>query len=138
MKIVVVNGSPKGDVSVTMQYVAYIQKKFPEHTYEILNVAHNIRKIENDSAVFTQIMDHLRTADLVLWAFPLYYMLVCSQVQAVYRTHLRTKRAGCMYPENMPHHSRRQFISLTRLPTRIFMQSATISVCSISDFFLRR
>ena len=30
MKIVVLNGSPKGDISVTMQYVAYLKKKFPE------------------------------------------------------------------------------------------------------------
>ena len=50
MKIVVLNGSPKGDISVTMQYVAYIRKKFPEHKYEILNVAHEIRKIEKDTA----------------------------------------------------------------------------------------
>ena len=31
MKIIVLNGSPKGDISVTMQYVRFIQKKFPQH-----------------------------------------------------------------------------------------------------------
>jgi len=31
MKIVVLNGSPKGPVSVTMQYVSYIAKRHPEH-----------------------------------------------------------------------------------------------------------
>jgi len=79
MKIVVLNGSPKGDISVTMQYVAYIRKKFPEHSYEILNVAHEIRKIENDAAVWNKTLDRIRSADMVLWAFPLYYLLVCSQ-----------------------------------------------------------
>jgi hypothetical protein len=29
MKIVVLNGSPKGEDSITLQYVAYIQKHFP-------------------------------------------------------------------------------------------------------------
>jgi len=29
MKIIVLNGNPKGDTSVTMQYIAYIRKKFP-------------------------------------------------------------------------------------------------------------
>ena len=79
MKIVVLNGSPKGDISVTMQYVAYIRKKFPDYTYEILNVAQDIRKIEKDTAVWNKILDSIRSADIVLWAFPLYYMVVCSQ-----------------------------------------------------------
>ncbi|MCU0630827.1 MAG: NAD(P)H-dependent oxidoreductase [Methanoregulaceae archaeon] len=79
MNIVVLNGSPKGDISVTMQYVAYIRKKFPEHHYETLNVAHEIRKIENDPAAWDNILGSIRSADLVLWAFPLYYFLVCSQ-----------------------------------------------------------
>jgi multimeric flavodoxin WrbA len=79
MNIVVLNGSPKGDISVTMQYVAYIRKKFPEHSYEILNVAHEIRKIENDNAAWNKTLDSVRSADMVLWAFPLYYLLVSSQ-----------------------------------------------------------
>ena len=79
MKIVVLNGSPKGDVSVTMQYIAYIRKKFPDHSYEILNIAHEIKKIENDTAVWDRTLDSIRSADMVLWAFPLYYLVVCSQ-----------------------------------------------------------
>jgi multimeric flavodoxin WrbA len=79
MKVIVLNGSPKGDVSVTMQYVAYIQKKFPAHDYTIFNVAQDIRKIEKDGVVFGRILDTVRSADLVLWAFPLYYLLVSSQ-----------------------------------------------------------
>ncbi|MEI6839934.1 MAG: NAD(P)H-dependent oxidoreductase [Methanomicrobiales archaeon] len=79
MKIVVLNGSPKGDISVTMQYVAYIRKKFPQHSYEILNVAHELRKIENDTALWNRTLDSIRSADIILWAFPLYYLVVCSQ-----------------------------------------------------------
>ncbi len=79
MRIVVLNGSPKGDVSVTMQYVSYVRKKFPGHTYEILNIAQDIRKIEKDTATWNAVIDRIRSADLVLFAFPLYYLLVCSQ-----------------------------------------------------------
>ena len=79
MKIAVLNGSPKGDVSVTMQYIAYIRKKFPGHEYEILNVAQEIKKIEKDTAVWDRMIAGIRSADLVLWAFPLYFLLVCSQ-----------------------------------------------------------
>ncbi len=79
MKIVVLNGSPKWDLSVTMQYVAYLKKKFPEHTFETVNVAHEIKKIGKDSVYFAAILDRVRSADLVLWAFPLYVLLVPCQ-----------------------------------------------------------
>jgi NAD(P)H-dependent FMN reductase len=79
MKIVVLNGSPKGDVSVTMQYVAYLRKKFPGHDVEILNIAHEIKKIERDPATWDAVIAGIRSADLLLWAFPLYYLLVPSQ-----------------------------------------------------------
>ncbi|HVP97539.1 NAD(P)H-dependent oxidoreductase [Methanoregula sp.] len=79
MKILVLNGSPKGEVSVTMQYVVYLKKRFPEHSFETVSVAHEIKKIERDPAQFSAILGKVRSADLVLWAFPLYYMLVCAQ-----------------------------------------------------------
>jgi len=77
MKIIVLNGSPKGDVSVTMQYVHFIQKKFPQHELKILNISQRINAIENDDA-FRGIIDEVRSANGVLWAFPLYFLLVPS------------------------------------------------------------
>lgn len=79
MKIVVLNGSPKGDISVTMQYVAYIQKRLPQKKFEIINISQRIHKIEKDESTFQQIMEEIRSSDGVLWAFPLYFMLVPSQ-----------------------------------------------------------
>jgi multimeric flavodoxin WrbA len=79
MKIIVLNGSPKGDISVTMQYVAYIRKRFPQHELKIMNISQRIDKIEKDEPVFQGIMDEVRSSDGVLWAFPLYLLLVPSQ-----------------------------------------------------------
>ena len=79
MKITVLNGSPKGNLSVTMQYVNFIQKKFPHHELKILNIASQIKKIEKDTEAFQEIMDEVRSSDGVLWAFPLYVFLVSSQ-----------------------------------------------------------
>ncbi len=76
MKITVLNGSPKGETSVTMQYVRYIQKHFPEHELEIVHVAQQVKRIERDEATFGQIIDGIRASDGVLWAFPLYFCLV--------------------------------------------------------------
>jgi len=76
MKIAVLNGSPKGDVSVTMQYVAFIQKKFPGHELKILPVAQQINKLENSAQAFGDVMHEIQTSACVLWAFPLYIMHV--------------------------------------------------------------
>lgn len=79
MKIAVLNGSPKGDLSVTMQYVNFIQKKFPQYELKIFNIASQIKKIEKDQKTFQEVMDEVRSSEGVLWAFPLYYLLVPSQ-----------------------------------------------------------
>lgn len=79
MKITVLNGSPKGDLSVTLQYVNFIQKKFPHHELKIFNIASTIKKIEEDDKAFAEIMEEIGSSDGVLWTFPLYYLLVASQ-----------------------------------------------------------
>jgi multimeric flavodoxin WrbA len=78
MKITVLNGSPKGNVSVTMQYIYLLQRKFPQHELKILNIAQRIRRIENDAQAFRKITDEVKSSDGVLWAFPLYVFLVHS------------------------------------------------------------
>lgn len=77
MKIAVLNGSPKGvAVSTTMQYVHFIQKNFPNHQLKIINISQPIRKIEKNEPMFQKIIDDIKSSDAVLWAFPVYYMLV--------------------------------------------------------------
>jgi multimeric flavodoxin WrbA len=79
MTITILNGSPKGDQSVTMQYIAYLKKNSPEHQFVLLNVAANIRRLENDINFFNETMEKIRSADAVIWAFPVYILLVSSQ-----------------------------------------------------------
>ena len=79
MKIAVLNGSPKGQVSVTLQYVSFLQRKFPEIEFQILDVALKIKKLEEDDKFFEETIAQIAAADAVLWAFPLYVFLVSSQ-----------------------------------------------------------
>lgn len=76
MKITVLNGSPKGDLSVTMQYMNYIEKKFPKHNFTRFNVTSTIKKIEKDDKAFSEIIDSIKKSDGVVWAFPLYFLMV--------------------------------------------------------------
>lgn len=79
MKITVLNGSPKGDTSITMQYVHYMLKEFPDHDYTIHNISHRIKGIERDIKAFNEVIASVRNSGMVIWAFPLYYFLVPSQ-----------------------------------------------------------
>ena len=79
MKIAVLNGSPKGQISVTMQYVHFLEQIFPEIEFKYFDVALKIKKLEKDNKTFQEIIAGIASADAVLWAFPLYTLLVCSQ-----------------------------------------------------------
>lgn len=79
MKITVLNGSPKGDLSVTMQYIEYIQKCFPGNVMTTHNISQRIKSIEKDKKAFEAVLKDVRSSDLVIWAFPLYYFLIPSQ-----------------------------------------------------------
>ena len=79
MKIIVLNGSPKGDLSVTLQYVHFIQKKFPQHELKIIHISKNIKKIERDENAFQEIIDEVRSSDGVLWSFGLWILCVPAQ-----------------------------------------------------------
>ncbi len=79
MKIIVLNGSPKGNESATMQYILYIQKKYPQHELKILNIAQQIKKLEKNEDKFKEIIEDVKNSDGIIWGFPLYVMLVPSQ-----------------------------------------------------------
>ena len=74
MKITVLNGSPKGELSITMQYVAYLAKLYPQHEFNILHIAQRLRKLENDRKAFDEVIGQIRASDGVLWGFPLYIL----------------------------------------------------------------
>lgn len=79
MKIVVLNGSPKGKESITTQYVRFIRKHFPVHEYVFHSISARIKKIEKSEALFQEIVSDVDTADVVLWSTPVYTFFVPAQ-----------------------------------------------------------
>jgi multimeric flavodoxin WrbA len=78
MTIVVLNGSPKGNAGVTMQYMHYVRLKFKNTAIEVIPVADRIQSIEKNEKAFDEIIDKVRQADGIFWIFPLYHLLVHS------------------------------------------------------------
>ena len=77
MNILVLNGSPKGKNSITLQTVLYLQKKNPDHTFEILHVGQKIKALEKDFSAAVQMVEK---ADLLLFSYPVYTFIAPSQL----------------------------------------------------------
>ncbi|MBQ5325914.1 MAG: NAD(P)H-dependent oxidoreductase [Oscillospiraceae bacterium] len=77
MRILVINGSPKGKYSITWQTVNYLEKLNPQHQFVTIHAGQQIRKLEQD---FTAVAEELRQADLLLFSYPVYTFIAPYQL----------------------------------------------------------
>lgn len=81
MHICVISGSPKGEKSVTLQYVRFLEEAFSDHTFSVAYVGRDIRSIEQQEEAWERLLATLKDSDGVLWATPVYVMLVPAQLK---------------------------------------------------------
>lgn len=81
MQICVISGSPKGEQSVTLQYVRFLEHAFPEHTFAVVHAGREIRAIEQREEVWNGLLATIKESDGVLWATPVYCLLVPAQLK---------------------------------------------------------
>ncbi len=77
MDILVLNGSPKGKNSITLQTVLYLQKCYPKHNFSVMHVGQRIKQYEKD---FSEAAAELQKAELILFAYPVYTFIVPYQL----------------------------------------------------------
>ncbi|MDD6142106.1 MAG: NAD(P)H-dependent oxidoreductase [bacterium] len=77
MNILVLNGSPKGEYSITLQTVRYLEKLHPEHVFDVLHVGQRIRTLEKD---MQPALDKLKAAELILFSYPVYTFIAPYQL----------------------------------------------------------
>ena len=81
MKLTVLSGSPKGEMSVSLQCLKFIAKNSSETEFEIFHIGEKIKQIAENSSEFEKIMDSIEKSDGVIWVFPVYHFLVPSQLK---------------------------------------------------------
>ncbi len=77
MNILVLNGSPKGEYSITLQTVRYLEKRHPEITFTVLHVGQRIRALEKD---FSPALEAIASADALLFSYPVYTFIAPYQL----------------------------------------------------------
>lgn len=77
MKILVLNGSPKGKYSITLQTINYFQKICPKYEFEVVHVGQKIKALEKD---FTEITEAADKAKLIIFSYPVYTFIAPYQL----------------------------------------------------------
>lgn len=77
MKFLVLNGSPKGENSITLQTIRFLEKRHPEHTFDVLHVGQRIRALEKD---FSPALEAIVQADVLLFSYPVYTFIAPYQL----------------------------------------------------------
>ena len=77
MNILVINGSPKGHYSITLQTCLYWQILYPQHTFQLFHAGAKIKSLEKD---FSPALEAIRQADLVIFSYPVYTFIAPSQL----------------------------------------------------------
>ena len=76
MNILVINGSPKGKYSITLQTVNYLAALYPEHNFEIVHAGQTIKRLEKEF-ISPEVFEK---ADLVIFSYPVYTFIAPCQL----------------------------------------------------------
>ena len=77
MNILVLNGSPKGENSITLQTLRYLEKKYKLTHMEVLHVGQRIKSLEKN---FAPVLEAVAKADLLVFSYPVYTFIAPCQL----------------------------------------------------------
>lgn len=81
MQITVLGGSPKGDLSVSLQSIRFLEKLFPQHVFETFHIGQGIKALEENEEKRKELAEAVLSSDLVLFCQPVYAFTIPSQVK---------------------------------------------------------
>ncbi len=77
MKILILNASPRGKSSVTLQTSLYLRALHPEHSFSVFHLCPHLRSLERD---FAPLRRELEAAELVIFSYPVYTFIAPAQL----------------------------------------------------------
>ncbi len=77
MRVLVINGSPKGKNSITYQTIRFLQKKFPKDEFDVIHAGAQIGVWEQD---MSGVAASVKWAQLIVFAYPVYAFIAPSQL----------------------------------------------------------
>ena len=77
MRILVLNGSPKGKNSTTVHTALYLAARHQEHEFQVVHAGQRIKFFEKD---FAPLREQLIWAELILFSYPVYTFLAPYQL----------------------------------------------------------
>lgn len=82
MHICVLNGSPRGQYSITIQTSFFLEQKFPQHQFSYFDIGTKINAYEKD---MSEVIAGMQEADLIIFSYPVYTFLAPSQMHRFVR-----------------------------------------------------
>lgn len=77
MRVLVINGSPKGKNSITYQTIRFLQKKFPKDEFDVIHAGAQIALLEQEPS---SVVEAVKWAQIILFAYPVYTFIAPSQL----------------------------------------------------------
>ncbi len=77
MRVCVLNGSPRGKYSVTLQTALFLESRYKDCEFTVLHVGQQIKMYEKDMREALRVIGE---ADLLLFCYPVYTFLAPSQL----------------------------------------------------------
>lgn len=78
MKILVLNGSPRGEMGVTYHHILFLEKHYKELSFEYIHIGKMIKTYSEDKLGL--LIEKMAACDCVLWAYPVYTLSVPHQL----------------------------------------------------------
>lgn len=79
MTITVINGSPKGKYSITLQTINYLEIKYPDVQFNVLHAGQMIKSLEKDFSKAKEILDN---SNAIIFSYPVYTFIAPSQLHS--------------------------------------------------------